>query len=206
MSGFDVRLFMLSGTGVLICLAGIYALATHTPARTLAITWSFGGVFLIGGVFGLDGIREFSQFVSVLKPMLVDPSAESYSNALRKIGEGKLSEENAEMAAAIAVTRPIPDIASIVEAEAARATDSVGRNVLTILDRNVKAQDSLASHLATELSASGMLNERSFRQLDRTSQALVARKLLFQPGALTQQQQRVLQDAARISPTRTRRN
>ena len=206
MSGFEIRLFMLSGTGILICLAGVYVLTKQPTARILAVTWSFGGVFLVGGVFGLEGIREFSQFVNVLKPMLENPTQETYAHAFQSVGEGKLSEENAEMAAAIAVARPIPNIVTVVEAAAAKATDSTGQNVLSTLDRNVKAQDSVASHLATELFSRGRLDERSFRQLDGTAQALVARKLLTQPGVLTQQQLRTLREAGQIRSTRTDRN
>ncbi len=205
MSGFDIRLFMLSATGLLICLAGVVVLIKQPTARILAVTWSFGGVFLVGGVFGLEGIREFSQFVRVVKPMLEDPGTETYANAFRKVGDGELSDENAEIAAAIAIARPIPAVDSVVEAEASRAADSAGRNALMTLTRNVKAQDSVASRLASELFQSGRLDEQSFLRLDRTAQALVARRLLAQPRVLTQQQERALQEAAKI-PSTTRRN
>jgi len=80
------------------------------PFKRILFTWIFG-VFLAGtGVFGLEFIPKYKDWLDTLLDMIKNPSKESYETFLAKVGNGEIPIELQELGITYAINNPIEGI------------------------------------------------------------------------------------------------
>lgn len=196
---------ILFGIGAIVVLAGVIQL--FLPKTTLwkvALPFTFGVLLLGLGGFGLAFMGPYKEILTVIKPMLENPSPATYAKATETLANGSLSPENAELAKAVLVNRPIPELPEIVEKQAATATDPAGKAALKQVDDVLTAQAKVAEEV-TSAAADGTLKPGTLDKFDPGTRIRIAQEIEKSPavlGKLTADQRQRVRALAKVGRVR----
>jgi hypothetical protein len=105
---------MIIGSAAII-VAIILTVIKADPLRRLLVIWFFG-VLLAGlGIFGMEFMPQYREWLDAVSELVNNPGQESYKNFLAKVGKDELPQEVQKIGISYAVNHPIEDIKSILE-------------------------------------------------------------------------------------------
>lgn len=172
--------WVLLGVGTLSLLGALFISLTRKEGKSPWIIWVFGFGISGVGIYGPVFLSSYGSFLKTIADLKSDPTAQAYSSAFDKIGNGDLSAEHADVVLQYAIAQPVEATDSLLQVAITKAKDPAGKRAL----ENAKT-------LYLEKQASVRFVARALEQspnpslqldsLDAVTRTMVARKLLEIP-------------------------
>lgn len=164
---------------ITVIIALIITLKNQGSFKGILLTWIFG-VFLAGtGVFGLEFIPKYKDWLDTVLDMIRNPSKESYETFFAKVGSEELPTELQEIGITYAISNPIEGIEGMLTTAINNASaNTQGKKALEwakdsylekqrVIDQLVKSNPSVEDAKRFDPSTSKMLYQR-LKELPQT--------------------------------------